>query len=276
MLNKDSGTGECAMDNAVLTHQQDGVLTITMNRPKSLNALDWDLAEALLATIQSAEQDETVRCVVVRGDRTFMAGGDLNWFAGKLDEPSVKRRVAIRELIDLAHKSILSIRRMPKPVIGSLEGAVAGFGFSLAMACDLSIAADSTVFTLAYINIGTSPDGGSTFALPRIVGPKRAAEIAFLGDRFDAATAKDLGLVNWVVPADDLEAKTEKLAVRLAQGPTAALARTKALLQQSQNATLESQLQAEIDGFVACADGHDFAEGISSFIGKRKPRFTGT
>ena len=164
---------------------------------------------------------------------------------------------------------------MPKPVVASVSGPAAGFGLSLTMACDLVIAADNAFFTLAYVNIGASPDGGSTFALPRILGSKKAAEIAFLGDRFDAATAKELGLVNWVVPVKDLKNETGKLAARLANGHTAVLGRTKSLLQQSLNTTLESQLQAEATNFAVSAGEPDFAEGISAFIAKRKPKFKG-
>ena len=143
------------------------------------------------------------------------------------------------------------------------------------MACDLAIASDDAFFTLAYVNIGTSPDGGSTFALPRILGDKKAAEIAFLGDRFGAAAAKEYGIVNWVVAGNDLETETSKLARRLAEGPTTVIGRTKALLQQSLNTTLESQLQAEVESFSSCAVEPDFDEGISAFIAKRKPKFKG-
>jgi 2-(1,2-epoxy-1,2-dihydrophenyl)acetyl-CoA isomerase len=143
------------------------------------------------------------------------------------------------------------------------------------MACDLAIAADDAFFTLAYVNIGTSPDGGSTFALPRILGDKKAAEIAFLGDRFSAAAAKEFGIINWVVPGTDLETETTKLAKRLAEAPTTAIGRTKALLQQSLYTTLENQLLAEAASFSSCAVEPDFDEGISAFIAKRKPKFKG-
>ena len=177
--------------------------------------------------------------------------------------------------INQVHKIIISIRHMPKPVVASIRGPAAGFGLSLTMACDLAIAADDAFFTLAYVNIGTSPDGGSTFALPRILGDKKAAEIAFLGDRFGAAAAKEFGIVNWVVAGTDLETETSKLANRLAEGPTTAIGRTKVLLQQSLNTTLENQLLAEAASFSSCAVEPDFDEGISAFIAKRKPKFKG-
>jgi 2-(1,2-epoxy-1,2-dihydrophenyl)acetyl-CoA isomerase len=164
---------------------------------------------------------------------------------------------------------------MPKPVIASVKGAVAGFGISLMSACDLVVAGDSSYFTLAYCHIGTSPDGGSTYALPRTVGVKQAMEIALLGDRFDATRALELGLINRVVPVAELEGATTKLAARLAKGPTAVYGRTKNLINQSLNRTLPEQLQAEQDNFVASALDADFSEGIQAFVEKRKPNFIG-
>jgi len=176
-------------------------------------------------------------------------------------------------LIHEVHTVILGLRRMPKPVVASVRGAVAGFGMSLMMACDLALAADSAYFTLAYTLIGASPDGGSTFALPRIVGQKKAMEIALLGERFDAATAERLGLVNRVIPSNSLEEETTRLAARLAAGPTAVYARTKALLNGSLGASLESQLQREAEAFAQSASEPDFREGLAAFIEKRKPQW---
>jgi len=146
---------------------------------------------------------------------------------------SAENRVQFEAFVHEVHALILSVRRMPKPVIAGVRGAVAGFGMSLMMATDLALAADSAYFTLAYTLIGVSPDGGSTFSLPRIVGQKKAMEIALLGERFDAASAERLGLVNRVVPSASLDAETGKLAARLAAGPTAVYARTKALVNGS-------------------------------------------
>ena len=204
-----------------------------------------------------------------------MAGGDLKYFAENLNIDPNEKQIMIEGFINQVHKIIISIRHMPKPVVASIRGPAAGFGLSLVMACDLAIAADDAFFTLAYVNIGTSPDGGSTFALPRILGDKKAAEIAFLGDRFGAAAAKEFGIVNWVVAGNELETETSNLAKRLAEGPTSVIGRTKVLLQQSLNTTLERQLQLEAESFSSCAVEPDFDEGISAFIAKRKPKFKG-
>jgi 2-(1,2-epoxy-1,2-dihydrophenyl)acetyl-CoA isomerase len=152
-----------------------------------------------------------------------------------------------------------------------VQGAVAGFGLSLMIASDLALAADNAYFTLAYSNIALSPDGGATWSLPRQVGLKQAMEIALLGDRFDAVRAHELGLVNRVVPLAGLQAEALKLAQRLAAGPAEALARTKTLLNQSLETSLESQLVAEQRAFAACGAHPDFSEGLAAFFERRKP-----
>ena len=258
----------------VLTALAGGVCTITMNRPKALNALNGELARALRDAVFAAEQNKDVRCVVLKGGEHFMAGGDLKWFHESLAKhPLAEIKVTFEGFIQEVHTMIVSIRRMPKPVIASVSGAAAGFGLSLALACDLTIAADTSYYTLAYAAIGVTPDGGSTYALARLVGLKKAAEIAMLADRFDAATAERLGLINKVVPAASLDAETQKLAQRLAAGPTAVYGRTKALLQRSLDNPLESQLQREAEAFAQSATEPDFAEGIRAFVEKREPKW---
>jgi 2-(1,2-epoxy-1,2-dihydrophenyl)acetyl-CoA isomerase len=258
----------------VLIATAGGISTITLNRPKALNALDRSLTLGLRDAVFAAEQDPAVRCVVVRGGEHFMAGGDLKWFDDLVrSRPAIENRIQFEGFIHEVHALIISLRRMPKPVIAAVSGAVAGFGMSLMMACDLVIAAENAYFTLAYTLIGASPDGGSTFALPRIVGAKKAMEIALLGERFDAAAAERLGLVNRVVPLASLDQETIKLATQLAAGPTAVYGRTKALLNGSLNASLEAQLQREAEAFAQSAAEPDFAEGIRAFIEKRKPQW---
>jgi 2-(1,2-epoxy-1,2-dihydrophenyl)acetyl-CoA isomerase len=211
---------------------------------------------------------------VIRGGQSFMAGGDLKWFDELVrSRPPAQNRMEFERFAGEVHTVITCLRRMPKPVLASVRGAAAGFGLSLMMACDLAIAADNAYFSLAYSLIGASPDGGSTFALPRIVGAKKAMEIALLAERFDAATAERLGLVNRVVPAASLDEETAKLAARLAAGPTAVYGRTKQLLNASLNSSLESQLQREAEAFAQSASEPAFAEGVRAFIEKRKPQW---
>src|SRR6516164_3252719 len=260
----------------VLSRAENGICVITLNRPAALNALDHDLTVGLRDAVFAAEHDHGIRCVVLRGGSHFMAGGDLKWFDTMIEGRSAaERTVLFQKLVHDVHAIVLSLRRMQKPVIASVRGAAAGFGLSLMLACDLAVAAEDAYFTLAYCLIGTSPDGGSTFALPRIVGSRRAMELALLGDRFDAAAAERLGLVNRVVPKAALEAETMKLAARLAAGPTAVYGRTKALLNASLASSLESQLQREAEAFAQSAAEPDFAEGLRAFTQKRKPVFKG-
>lgn len=262
------------MNNTVESDLAEGVLTLTLNRPQQLNALNPDMIQGLREATARAELDDAVRVVVIRGAGDhFMAGGDLKWFRQQLDIPAMERRPLFERTIAAVHASTLQIRRMDKPVLASVRGAAAGFGLSLALACDLVVAADDAYFTLAYCHIGLSPDGGATWFLPRLVGARRAAEIALLGERFDAKQAAEWGLINRVVPAANLDAETAKLARRLAAGPGQAIARTKRLLQASSTRTLAEQLAAEQESFAACACTDDFAEGLAGFLEKRPPRF---
>lgn len=265
-------------NDAVLCNVADGVATITLNRPEALNALNQPMVEGLAAAVEAVGKDHAVRAVVVTGAGDhFMAGGDIKWFKERIDEEQDKAviRREFERFIHPVHDIVTGMRTMPKPIVASVKGACAGFGVSLMAACDMAIAADDAVFTLAYVHIGVSPDGGSTFALPRAVGLKRAFEIALLGDRFDAATAVGAGLVNRAVPAADLDATTAKIAGRLAKGPTKVYGRTKALLNQSLNSSLRDQLDAEAKSFAESASEPDFSEGLDAFVNKRPPAFKG-
>ncbi|MDA1369385.1 MAG: enoyl-CoA hydratase [Proteobacteria bacterium] len=263
------------MSHLEISHH-DGIATLTMNRPEARNALSMEMRSQLSDALHDVERDPAVRCVVLKGAGDhFMAGGDVKSMGETIKKsPEEIRKEFILRIHDL-HPIMFAMRRMPKPVIASCRGAAAGAGVSVALACDLVIAADDAFFTLAYCKIGTSPDGSSSFHLPRAVGIKKAMEIALLGDRVDAQTAKDIGMINFVVPATELDAETDKLAARLASGPTHVYGNTKALFYRSLESEFESQLQAEAEYFSDCASREDFREGVTAFIEKRDPVFTG-
>ena len=253
-----------------------GIATLTLNRPEVLNALNAEMREALLDSIAAIEVDEAVRVVVIKGaGQHFMAGGDVKGFYADRDKSAHQKRRRFLEGINNMHPILFGLRRMPKPVIASVQGYAAGFGASLAIAADLTIAAADARFTLAYVRIGTSPDGAATYFLPRMVGLKRALEIGLLGDDIAAETAQRYGMVNFVVPAERLKAETAKLARRLATGPTGALGRVKQLMNASIDNQFEHQLQMEAEAFAHNAVSDDFREGVSAFVEKRKPDFKG-
>jgi 2-(1,2-epoxy-1,2-dihydrophenyl)acetyl-CoA isomerase len=261
-------------NDTVLLHIEGVVATVELNRPKVLNALDAALAEGLASAFERIEGDPSLRVVVLKGAGAgFMAGGDIRQFQETMHLSPAERRAWFERFIHRVHPIIIAMRRLPIPVIAAVHGAVAGIGMSLMMAADLALAAEDSVFTLAYCRLGTSPDGGSTFFLPRHVGSKKAMEIALLGDRFDAGTALRLGLVNDIVPAAALADRVAALAARLAAGPAEAYAATKRLIGQSGTATIAAQLQAEAECFARCAATPDFAEGVAAFLEKRPPKF---
>ena len=252
------------------------LLTITLNRPDMLNALNRDMTTALGTITESISKESDVRVVLLQGAGDhFMAGGDLKEFQVMRENAVDSKAFAkkFEKFVPEAQAPIRRLRSLRQPVLASVRGSAAGYGFSLMNACDMVIAADNAVFTIAYARIGISPDGGSSWTLPRIVGYRRAFELMALSDRFDAATALEFGLVNRVVALSDLDEETASLAGRLVAAPAVAIGNTKQLLARSPAHNLEEQLAAEGDSFVECAAQPDFEEGLNAFLEKRPAKF---
>jgi 2-(1,2-epoxy-1,2-dihydrophenyl)acetyl-CoA isomerase len=263
-------------EHHVLTQIESGVGTITLNRPEVLNALSADMVDGLIDATQCFERDPAVRCVVIRGSGDhFMAGGDVKGFQKALKEDREKHLAAFEMRVVRVHQIIYQLRRMPKPVLVSVQGAAAGFGLSVVLAADLAIASDDAFFTLAYRHIGLTADGGSTYFLPRIVGERRALEIALLGERFTAERALGIGILNWVVPRASLAAETDRTARLLADGPTVALAEAKRLIRTSLDNSWDEHSHREAESMAVAAATADHLEGVTAFVEKRKPAFKG-
>ena len=249
----------------VLLNISGGVAHLTLNRPDAANAMNLDLLRELAEALLECDESSNVRAVVLTGKgRFFSAGGDLAAFAGDLDR-----------LPFLLKQLTLHITRMRQPVIAAVNGPAAGAGMALAAACDHVIAVDTASFTIAYTAAGLSPDGSSTWALPRRIGPGRTRELMLTNRRLSAAEALDWGLANEVVPAADLVARTNALAAQFAAGPTAAYGRVKELLAASATNSIETQMELEARAIADSARTADAREGIEAFLSKRKPAFRG-
>ncbi len=252
----------------VETSRDGGVLTITLNRPDMLNALNAAVHAGLAGAFKEARNDD-VRAVVITGaGRGFCVGQDLTEFREAPGD--IKDR-----LESTYHPNIRAIRALEKPVIASVNGAAAGAGLSLACACDLRIAADSATFIPAFINIGLIPDSGGTYFVTRLLGPARAFEWLTSGRRLTAAEAHAWGLVSEVVETDVLPQRASALAAQLAASPTRAIGMTKRLVDHAWTATLDEQLEREAQLQAAATQTEDFREGVNAFLEKREPTFRG-
>jgi 2-(1,2-epoxy-1,2-dihydrophenyl)acetyl-CoA isomerase len=246
---------------------------VELNRPERMNAWSNQFSLDLLAAIREVTEDAGVRAVLITGaGRAFSSGADLKEAAeraggGTVDVYSI--------LTERYHPLITGIRQMPKPVIAAVNGPAAGIGVSLALACDLVVAAESAYFSLAFVNIGLVPDGGSSLLVPSRVGFARAAELAMLGERLEARKALDWGLINQVWPDEEFGGQTSKLLDRLAAGATRSYAGTKRQLNQWLYQHMDAQLEFEAQIQKEMAASGDFAEGLAAFAAKRPPRFSG-
>ena len=246
---------------------------VELNRPERMNAWSNQFSLDLLAAIREVTEDPGVRAVLITGaGRAFSSGADLKEAAEQAGGGTVD---VYRILTERYHPLITGIRQMPKPVLAGVNGPAAGIGVSLALACDLVVAAESAYFSLAFVNIGLVPDGGSSLLVPSRVGFARAAELAMLGERLDARKALDWGLINQVWPDAEFGAQTSKLLDRLASGATKSYAGTKRQLNRWLYQHMDAQLEFEAQIQKEMAASGDFAEGLAAFAGKRPPRFSG-
>ncbi len=261
------------MDELIKVTQDSGIVTITLNRPDRLNAFVGHMRRDLAEALEQAGSDPDVRVVVLTGaGRAFCAGGDVHFMAELVERNDVEE---FARLLGAARRVILAVRHMTKPVLASINGPASGAGFNLALACDLRIASANATFSQSFVKLGFHPDWGGTYFLPRLVPPNIACELFFLGDSIDAQQALRLGLLNRVVPPEELQNETRRLAERLRDGPATSIAAAKHAVYVSSHDSLEQMLQYEVDAQLRCFETEDGREGVRAFLEKRPPRFIG-
>lgn len=257
----------------LLVQQDEGVVTITMNRPEVLNAFNDLMLQELTEAAEIAAHENGIRCVVVTGaGKAFGAGQDLSSFA---TVPESGEPIRVSEHLTKYHRLVHTLRSMPKPVLAAIRGVAAGISCNIALACDLRIAADNARFIEAFARIGLVPDGGGGYFLPRLVGLGRAMELAMLADEVSGPEAERIGLINKCVPVAEFEATTMVLAKRLANGPTRTYGLIKELLYKSLDSDLQTLLNLEGRLQDAAFETADHKEGVNAFLQKRASKFIG-
>ena len=255
----------------LILQREEGVATVTLNRPQKMNALNEQLLDELTKVIDEINQDDTIRAVIITGaGRAFSAGGDLDLPLFHMTEPG-----KIRQTLQAYNRVPISLRNLAKPVIAAVNGIATGAGCSLAMACDIIIASEEASFGQAFVNVGYHPDTGSSYFLPRLVGVAKACELIFAGKTIDAREAERIGLANQVVPSEALLATARELALKLASGPSVAIGLVKGCIYQGLQMTLEQALDSEAEAASLTILTEDIKEGITAFKEKRKPQFKG-
>jgi 2-(1,2-epoxy-1,2-dihydrophenyl)acetyl-CoA isomerase len=268
------GVKQMAEEKILLVEKKDGYAIITMNRPDRLNALNDELTFQIQDALKETEKDPAVRAIILTGaGRGFCPGQDLqnrNFSDAGAARPSLGDSIRRRY-----NPIILKLRRMEKPIIAAVNGVAAGAGASLAFACDFRIVSDQATFVQSFTKVGLVPDSGATFVLPRLIGLTKAFELMITADKIDAKQAFDLGLVNELVPQDQVMPKAEEWAARLAKGPTKAFGLTKRAVNKAIYPDLEELLEYEAHLQEIAGRSDDFQEGVQAFIEKRQPAYSG-
>ena len=272
MKNLDTGTEH------LIAKIENNVGYLIMNRPEARNAMSSDMNGALQEKIAEFELDEEVRCVVLTGaGNAFCAGGDVKGMNAKNEGDSEKDTIdkAIHRQRDNQRGTSGKLYKMPKPTIASLPGAAAGAGLSYALSCDLRIMSSAAFMTTAFAKVGFSGDYGGTYFMSQLIGSAKARELYFLSDRVSAEEALSLGLTNWVVDADNLEAKTKEIAEQLATGPSVAYRYMKENLNRAMNGDVDECLDIEATHHVHCGQTTDHKNAVKAFVEKQQPKFSG-
>jgi 2-(1,2-epoxy-1,2-dihydrophenyl)acetyl-CoA isomerase len=258
------------MSETVQFKQENGVVTLTLNRPKAFNSFNREMAFALIERLDACAKDATVRAIVLTGEgRAFCAGQDLK-------EATEDNGISFEMILNEHYNPIIkAIRTIKKPVLAAVNGVAAGAGANIAFACDITIAKKSASFTQAFSKIGLVPDSGGTFFLPRLVGMQRATAMMMLSNKITAKGAAEMGLIYQMVEDEDFEEQVNNLASSLAKMPTKALGMTKELINAGMHNDLDSQLEMEGKYQIEASESADYKEGVNAFLEKRKPDFTG-
>jgi len=259
------------MSDTILYTKENGIGKIVLNRPKSYNSFNREMAFACQAALLDCQEDANVRVVVINGEgKAFCAGQDL------VEVTSPDLNPGFKSILEEHYNPIiLAIRKLEKPVVAAVNGVAAGAGANIALACDIVLASESASFIQAFSAIGLIPDSGGTYFLPRLVGFQKAVALAMLGDKVSALEAEKMGMIYKAVPAEEFESLVQTLVEKLALMPTYGLALTKKAFNESLSNSLEKQLEAESRLQIAASESEDCREGITAFVEKRKPIFKG-
>ncbi len=245
------------------------VAWITFNRPEVLNALNGDIVDGITETLANIAEDRSIRGVVIKGaGRSFSAGGDIQ--AMSQVTPNL-----VHDYVGQLNQAVLAMKRLAVPIVAQVHGFCVGAGFNLALACDLIVAADTAQFMMSFVQVGLISDGGGMYFLPRLVGTHKAKELLFLGDPISAMTARELGIVNRMVPEPDLQKEVEQLMDRFVRGPGLAIGQMKLLADKAMVSSLEEMLLVEQTTQPKMVASADHQEGVRAFLEKRPPRFQG-